>query len=68
MGEEKSQYTGDTFVSVEEGPGTDEVTLDPAHTGELDASETRSETFQEALVEMENQTLWDTLTYDDNGE
>ena len=63
-----SQYTGDTFVSVEERPGTDEVTLNPAHTGKLDASEIRPETFQEALAEMENQMLWDTLTYDDNGE
>ena len=48
------QYTGDTFVSMEEGPGTDEVNLNPAHTRKLDASETRPETFQEALAEMEN--------------
>ena len=68
VGEEISQYTGDTFVSVEEGPGTDEVTLNPAHTGKLDAPETKPETFQETLAEMENQTLWDTLTYDDDGE
>ena len=67
VGEETLQYTGDKLVSVEEGPDTDEVTLNPAHTGKLDASKTRPETFQEALAEMENQTLWDTLTYDDNG-
>ena len=68
MGEETPQYTGNTLVSVEEGSGTDEVTLNPAHTGKLDASETRAETFLEALAEMENQTLWDTLTYDEDGE
>ena len=67
-GEEPSQYTGDTLVSVEEGPCTDEVALNPAQTGKLDASETRPEIFQEALAEMENQTLWDTLTYDDDDE
>ena len=50
VGEETSQYTGNTFVSVEEGPGTDEVTLNPAHTEKLGASETRPETFQEALA------------------
>ena len=68
MGEETSQYTGNTFVSVEEGPGADEVTLNPAHTGKLGATEIRPETFQEALTVMENQTLWDTLTHGDAGE
>ena len=29
VGEETSQYTGDTCVSVEEGPGADEVALNP---------------------------------------
>ena len=68
VGEETPQYIGDTFISVEEGTGADEVTLNPAHTGKLNATEIRLETFQEALAEMENQTLWDTLTYEDNGE
>ena len=68
VGEETSQYTGGTFISVEEGPGADEVVLNPAHTEKLDASEIRPEVFQEALAGMGNQTLWDTLTYDDDGE
>ena len=51
VGEETSQYTGDTFVNVEEGSGTDEVTLNPAYTEKLNASETRTETSQEALAQ-----------------
>ena len=36
VGEETTQYTGDTFVGVEEGPDADEVTLNPANAGKLD--------------------------------
>ena len=68
MGEEATQYTGEIFVSVEQRPGTDEVTLNPKNTGKLETSEARPETFEGALAAMENQTLWDTLTYDGNGE
>ena len=67
VGEETPRYIGDTFVSVEEGQGADEVTLNPAHAGKLDATEIRPETFQEVLAAMENQTLQDTLTYEDDG-
>ena len=54
VGEEATQHTGDTFVSVKQGPDKDEVTLDPVNTGKLDASETRPETFEGALAAMEN--------------
>ena len=62
MGEETAQDTGDTFVSVDQGPVADEVTLNPVNTGKLNASKTRPETFEEALAAVKNQTLWDTLT------
>ena len=68
VGKETTQYIGDTFVSVEEGPVADEVTLNPTNTGKLDVSEIRPETFQEALAGMEAEKLWGTLTYDDDGE
>ena len=44
------------------------MTLNPVNTGKWDASEIRPETFQGALADMENQTLWGTLTYTDDGE
>ena len=68
MAEETTQYAGNTYVSVEKGPGADEVTLNPVYTGKLGASEIRPKTFQGALAEMENQTLWDMLIYGDDGE
>ena len=68
VGEETTQNAGDSFVSVEKGPGADEVTPNPVNTGKFDASEIRPETFQGALADMENQTLRDTLTYDDDDE
>ena len=43
VGGETTQCTGDTFVRVEEGPGADEVTLNPVNTGKLDVSEMRPE-------------------------
>ena len=52
----------------DDGPGATKVALNPVNTGKLDVFEIRPETFQRALAEMENQTLWDTLIYIGDGE